>query len=161
MDLGNVLRSVAVFVVLAGCNETIQRSHEHSRHLDIEAYEFRRPLNEVWPKLVEILGEYGYALRAPPAEGVTIPSDLRRAGPGGYRVLTHVVRTDALHFKIRLRHQYESVEQDGTLTHSAEAWNVSGNPTDPVLWALIERVDPATAADLAREQQESAERKTR
>jgi hypothetical protein len=159
----DVLRNVAiVFVVLIGCNDTAQHSQEYSRHLDIEAYEFRRPLNEVWPKLLEVLGEYGYPVRSPAVEGVTVSSGLRGSGTGdGYRMLTHVVRIDATRFKIQLLHQYESTGQDGSIRHQIEGWNVIGCPTDPVMWALIERVDPVGAAALARREQESTARDRR
>ncbi len=158
MDTTSIARHVmvAVLVLITSCQETQDQKHTTSRHYDLEAYEFRVPIEVVWPRLIAVLVEYGFRMTGPPVAGETLSTG--RNGRG-YRILVHVVRHGPVRYKLQLAHQYESVGKDGSIERTIEAWNTVGWPCDAILWTLIERVDPAGAADLvASEHQTSGDR---
>lgn len=103
-------------------------NHENSLEREIQRFAFRRPIVEVWPELITVLGERGYTVRETvPVEDRTVISELRpETGfeTAGYRVLIRVNRVDRARYKIRLELQFTG--DDGVV--SMDLRTCSGAP---------------------------------
>lgn len=135
-----------VLIVAFGvaCNDPEQEQYENRFHREMDAFEFERPIEEVWPELVQVLGEDGYVLgQKTPVEDRTLETSLKAESYGGYRVLVRVIRRDQKRYRIQLQRQYEHEGKK-----SIEPWNVSGTPMDRLTGTLIERTEPERAAQI-------------
>jgi hypothetical protein len=150
---GRSLLGLVAAVVAAGvgCADPEQISYENSLQREIDRFEFRRPLEEVWPEVVGLLAEDGFVVReTSPVEGRTVVSELRPDHAGlerGYRALVRVNRTSRDRYKVRIQLQYESREGD-EVRRSIEPWNVAGRPAQRLTWTLMERAEPARTAKI-------------
>lgn len=157
-DSKSLWQSLALaFVLMAAfgvaCNDPEQQQYENRFHREMEAFEFERPIEEVWPELIQVLSEDGYVLdQKTPVEGRTLETSRREESHGGYRILVRVTRRNQQRYQIQLERQYEYNGQK-----SIEEWNVTGTPTDRLEVRLIERTEPERAAqikeDLIKRQQ--------
>ena len=124
------------------CNDPEQHQYENRLHRELDAFEFERPIEEVWPELIQVLSEDGYVLdQKTPVEDRTLETSLKADPYGGYRVLIRVIRRNPQRYRIQLERQYEHNGQK-----SIEEWNVSGTPTDRLKGTLIERTESERAA---------------
>ena len=157
-------RSLAVALGLAlllGCYDRTQHQYENDLHREIEAFEFHRPIAEVWRELIAVLSEDGFTFNEPlPVEGRTVETALRAASfpHSGYRVLVRVVRLGKDRYKLSLLRQYQSDNGDAGVSRSIEDWNVSGKPGDRLAWTLIERTEPQRAAAIVQQLRKSNSR---
>lgn len=155
-------RSLAVALGLAlllGCYDRTQHQYENNLHREIEAFEFHRPIAEVWRELIAVLAEDGFTLNEQlPVEDRTVETALRaESSPrSGYRVLVRVLRTGKDRFKISLLRQYQSDAGDAGVSRSIEDWNVTGKPGDRLAWTLIERMEPQRAAAIVERLRKSS-----
>lgn len=143
-----IQRAIVILVALcASCADPRQVSYEHAIDRELDRYVFERPIDQVWPELVAVLAEHGYAIHETvPIEGRTVISDLVPDIGGvdhGYRALVRVIRLDRARYRIRIELQYT---RDGAV--DIESPDVIGRPTQRMTWKLIERVEPARAAKI-------------
>jgi hypothetical protein len=148
-DHKSLWQSLALAFVLLGafgvaCNDPEQDQYENRLHRELDAFEFERPIEEVWPELIQVLAEDGYVLdQKTPVEGRTLATELKPDAHGGYRVLVRVIRRNQQRYRIQLERQYEHNGQK-----TIEDWNVMGTPTDRLEGALVERTEPERAAQI-------------
>jgi hypothetical protein len=145
---GMMQRWILLFAMLCACADPQQVSYENSLDREIQRFAFHRPIAEVWPELVGLLGEHGFVVHeAQPVEDRTVISDLRLdAGSSrtGYRAVVRVIRVDRSSYMVRIDRQYDS----GNGSVDMESPNTAGRPTQVLIWSLIERVEPATATKI-------------
>jgi hypothetical protein len=133
------------------------RTSRDARRQELEAFVFRRPIGEVWPELIGVLAEHGYALSvAEPVEGRTLETSFKPAIVGEYRMLVRVNRLDGARYRLSVEKQYRHLGDAG-VELSIESHDVDNERVD-MLWSLIERVEPERAIEMTQRVQEKAER---
>jgi hypothetical protein len=138
-----------------------QRAQAVAEMNAVDTFEFRRPLAEVWPELVGVLKENGYTLdQSTPVEGRTLETAFKAwtgTAGGEYRFLVRVTRVDTSRWRLSLEKQYRALV-DGSAVLEIEGHDVAGNERTSIGWALIERTEPARAAEIQKRITEKAER---
>ena len=125
---------------------------------DSESYEYTRPIGEVWPELVGLLKDKGYALaETAPVEGKTLETPWRDQGRCKQRYQVRATRIDTKRYTL---HMWLAQECD-----NGQGMQATGEPIRA--WdlevELIERVDPTHAAEIRKrgaEADASRERET-
>jgi hypothetical protein len=158
-----VLANVGGGACMGGCCESAEEArygatYESARRHEIDAFEFERPIAEVWPELLNLLSEAGYPLdQKTPVEGRTLETPFKPAlGPGEYRFLVRVNRIDQKRYRIALDKQYRHYD-DGSAALELEKHEADTDRTH-VLWSLIERTEPARFSELQKRVSGKAER---
>lgn len=156
---------LALIVLVTACYDRAERSYENHVDREVDAFEYQRPIAEVWPEILAVLTEHGYVLDAPaPVEGRTLMTELKPdatlAGNGatsGYRVLVRVNRIDASKFRLSIKKQWvtdgdggEKAEMEPPNSADREAWMIA--------WTIAERVQPAQFAEIQARAREASER---
>jgi hypothetical protein len=138
---------LAFAIACAACTDPVQHSYENAQQREIEAFTFRRPLALVWPEVVSVLAENGFRLHEKlPVEDRTLTSELNpdfEGATNGYRALVRVIRIDGWRYKLRIELQYQHGEH-----RSIESPNTMGRRAQRMSWAVIERSEPAKAAQI-------------
>lgn len=152
---------LALIVLVTACYDRAERSYENQVDREVDAFEYHRPIGEVWPEILAVLTEHGYVLDAPaPVEGRTLMTELKPdgalAGDGatsGYRVLLRVNRIEANKFRLSIKRQYVSGEQT-----ELEPPNSADREQWMIAWTIAERVQPAQFAEIQARAREASER---
>ena len=142
------LRYMLALAVCCACyHDPEQLSYENALDREIATFTFQRPIEEVWPEVIAVLAENGFAVHETrPVEDRTVVSDLNPDTTGsknGYRALVRVIRLDRRNYKIQINKQYESGEHK-----TLESWNVGGRPVQTLNWMVIERAEPTRASKI-------------
>ena len=150
----------ALSVSITACEDPIHRNYENSVDREATAFEYRRPLHEVWPELLALLDEHGFPLdQKEPVEGKTLFTARKPASVGDYRVMVRVNRLNAKRYRVSFRKQYISQEDNGTEKMSVEPPNSADREAHELEWQLAERVEPERFAELQREAREAVQPK--
>ncbi len=170
---GSVLvRLVAVCVALnlgggacmGGCCESAEVSQyegtqRKARQHEIETFEYRRPLAELWPELVGILREHGYELsEKSPVEGKTLETTFKPASLGEYRFLVRVIPIEGARYRVTFDKQFRHTDADGGTTVEIEDKNAGEAEATQIAWTLAQRVEPARMLDAEKSVKGKAER---
>lgn len=90
---------VFILASLSACYDPVERSYENTVDREASAFEYRRPIREVWPELRALLDEHGFPLDAKePVEGKTLLTARKPTYPGEYRIMVRINRVDAKRF---------------------------------------------------------------
>ena len=146
-------------IALSACYDPVERQYENTVDREASAFEYRRPIREVWPELLTLLDEHGFPLDAKePVEGKTLLSARKSAGSGDYRIMVRINRIDAKRFRVSIHKQFIYPEDGGERT-SIEPANSADHEAHDIEWQLAERVEPARFADMQRRAREAAQPK--
>ena len=52
----------ALSVSVTACGDPIERSYENTVDREASAFEYERPIGEVWPEILALLDEHGFPL---------------------------------------------------------------------------------------------------
>ena len=149
---------VALSVSVTACEDPVHRSYENSVDREVSAFEYKRPLREVWPELLALLDEHGFPLdQKEPVEGQTLFTARKPAMVGDYRVMVRVNRINAKRFRVSFHKQYLHVEDDGQEKKSIEPSDSADHEAHDLEWQLAERVEPERFAELQRDAREAAQ----
>jgi hypothetical protein len=152
-------RFIFVFLVIAlsACYDPVERSYENTVDRETSAFEYRRPLREVWPELLALLDDHGFPLDAKdPIEGRTLLTARKPAMVGEYRVMVRVNRVNARRYRISIHKQYIA-QEDGGERMSIEPSNSADHEAHDLEWQLIERAEPDQFAEIQRRARESVQ----
>lgn len=149
---------LALSVSVTACEDPVHRSYENSVDREVTAFEYKRPIREVWPELLALLDEHGFPLdEKEPVEGRTLFTARKPTYPGAYRVLVRVNRINAKRFRVSFQKQYLHVEDDGQEKKSIEPSNSADHEAHDLEWQLAERAEPERFAELQRDAREAAQ----
>lgn len=109
--------------------------YRKERDRGVRRFEYEVLLPDMWKELVALLSEQGYNLPPTPVEGRTVESDWTAEHD---RMLVHVERINAKHYKVELKRQYEVVLADGGRT-------LRSDEDTELEWKLVQRVEPTRA----------------
>jgi hypothetical protein len=148
-----------IVVALSACYDPVERSYENTVDREASAFEYRRPIREVWPELLALLDEHGFPLDAKePVEGKTLLTARKPTYPGEYRIMVRINRVDAKRFRVSIHKQYIHLEDGGEHT-SIEPTNSADHEAHDIEWQLVERAEPARFAEIQRRARDAAQPK--
>jgi hypothetical protein len=150
---------VCLVVALSACYDPVERSYENAVDREASAFEYRRPIREVWPELVALLDDHGFPLDAKePIEGKTLLTARKPAMAGEYRIMVRVNRLSAKRYRVSFHKQFIAQEDGGERT-SIEPANSADREAHDLEWQLIERAEPERFAELQRHAREAVQPK--